>query len=384
MIPDTVPSPATIPDTIAAPPAKHPWRGLPHSLAAARSGDAPRRFTPRARPALPSHRAEFNATRPDPATLAPRRAGIGRARLIKRVLISQAQDAHLTKRTQKSRAEPTTRHPPRSRHALSGRPTIRQPVGRGPTPRRDGRAERANSASPNQPYGQSPGTPPNPPQAKAPTRPHTPSHGGASNRPGQQSRYGLWPTHHATWRRWKCRRASSDTQYRATGVSTPLNRPKQKHQQNPIHPRAVAPPTGPVSTADAGSGQHAMQRGAGGQAAAFRATRRAGPQASPPHTRIASLPSPRSASGSPNDPAARHPPRSQHAASARAGGCRPGGGTAHAAPRRSHRTPGSRFAESTPSTAAQLRARPGRANAPTRPHTPSHGAASAGFGWHRG
>ncbi len=282
MIPDTVPSPATIPDTIAAPPAKHPWRGLPHRLAEARSGDAPRRFTPRARPALPSHRAEFNATRPDPATLAPRRAGIGRARLIKRVLISQAQDAHLTKRTQKSRAEPTTRHPPRSRHALSGRPTIRQPVGRGPTPRRDGRAERANSASPNQPYGPPHSTPPNPPsentnktpytlarwrleparsakpmralantpcnvapvempprfkrhaipghrrrhpaqppQTKAPTKPHTPSRGGASDRPGQHGRCGLRPTRHATWCRWTARRLPSDTQNRATGVAAP-------------------------------------------------------------------------------------------------------------------------------------------------------------------
>jgi hypothetical protein len=81
-----------------------------HDQAPARAGaptttarDARGRFAPRPKPALRGRRAEPEATRAERAMLAPWRAGIKRARLVKRLLMLQAHNARRAQRAQTAR-----------------------------------------------------------------------------------------------------------------------------------------------------------------------------------------------------------------------------------------------------------------------------------------
>jgi hypothetical protein len=61
------------------------------------------RFAPRSKPALRGRRAELEAARAERAMLAPWRAGIKRAPLVKRLLMLQAQNARRAQRAQTAR-----------------------------------------------------------------------------------------------------------------------------------------------------------------------------------------------------------------------------------------------------------------------------------------
>jgi hypothetical protein len=73
--------------------------------------DARGRFAPRPKPALRGRRAELEAARADRAMHAPWRAGIKRARLVKRLLMFQAQNARRAQRAQTARIANLRIHP---------------------------------------------------------------------------------------------------------------------------------------------------------------------------------------------------------------------------------------------------------------------------------